>query len=89
MFGPLHETFEMEGVSTDCSTWCSGIAFDDLGVADRTKVVLLLVLLFDDDISSGNLYLDIFQEIRDFVLVNATIGDDIPQFFVIIGMPEE
>lgn len=89
MFGPLHETFKMEGVSTDCSTRCSGIALDDLSVADRTKVVLLLVLLFDDHISSGNFNLDVLQKIRYFVLVYATIGDDIPQFFVIVGKPEE
>lgn len=79
----------MEGIPTNSSTRGRGIAFDDLSVANSAEIVFLFVFFLNDDIAPGYLYFDIFQKIRDFVLMNTAVCDNIPKFFVIIGMPEE
>lgn len=89
MLGPLRKALQMKGVATNSGAWSSGITFYDLGVANCTEIIVFFILLFDYHVSSWHLYLDIFQEIWDFVLVDTTIGDDVPQLFVIISMSKK
>ncbi len=89
MFGPLHEAFEVKCVFAYGGAGCSGIASDDLHVADSAEVVFIFVLLLNYYISSWHLDLCVFKKIRKFVVVNTTVCYDVAQFFIGIKVFEE
>lgn len=91
MFGPLREALKMEGVHAYSSTGGDCITFDDLHMANGAEIVIiiLILLLLDDHIFARKAYLHVFQEVRDLVIMDPTIGNDVPQFFIRVGMPEQ
>ena len=90
MLGPLGKTVKMEGVSTNSSARSSGIAPYYLHVANRTKIVLLLILiLLNNDISFWNFHFNVLEEVRNFVLMDAPIGNYVSQLFIIVVVFEK
>lgn len=91
VLGPLREALEVEGVHADSGAGGDCIAFYDLHVADSAEivVVVLVLVLLNDHILAGEADLDVFQEIGDLVVVDAAVGDDVPEFFIGVGGPEE
>lgn len=89
MFRPLTETLQMEGISTDGCAGCGSITFYNLHVADSAKIILVLIFFLKDDISAAHFYFGVFEKFFYFIVVNASIGNDVPQFFVIILMSEK
>ena len=45
MVGPLGEALEMEGIPADSVAGGDGVALDDLHVADRAEVVLIILII--------------------------------------------
>ena len=91
VLGPLREALEMEGVHADGGAGGDCIALDDLHVADGAEVVVvvLVLVLLDDHILAGEADLDVLEEVRDLVVVDAAVGDDVAQFLVGVGGAEE
>ena len=79
----------MKGVPAYSSTWGRSITFDDLHVTYSTQIIFVFVLLLHYDISSIYFNFGVFEKFLDFIVMNASIGNDVPQFFVIVVMPEE
>jgi hypothetical protein len=80
----------VEGVSADGGAGGGGVALDYLHVADCAKVIIILIFLFfDDDIPPGYFDFGVFEEVAEFVVVDAAVGDDVPELFVVVGVAEE
>jgi hypothetical protein len=85
MLGPLGKTVKVESVSTNSCTRGDRITFYYLHVAYRTQIILLLILvLLDYYVSFGNLHFDVLEEVRNFIFVDASVGNDVPQLLVIV-----
>ena len=81
----------MEGVHAYGGAGGDCIAFDDLHVADGAEIVIivLVLILLDDHVLAGEADLDVFEEVGDLVVVDASVGDDVAEFLVGVGVPEE
>lgn len=87
MLGPLRKAVQMKGISADSGTRSSCITFDNLHVADSTKIILLLIFfLLDYHAPFGNFHLDVFEKVGNFVFVNAPIGNNVPKLFIVVIM---
>lgn len=86
---PLTEALQVKGVSAYGGAGSRRIVFDDLHVANSTQMILILIFLLDDHISSVHFYLGVLEKFLYFVVVDAPISNDIPQFFVVVGMSEQ
>lgn len=90
MLGPLCEALKMEGVHADSSAGGHCIAFDDLHMANGAEIVIIILdlVLLDDHIFARKTYLHILEEVRDLIVMDPSIGNDVPQFFISVGMSE-
>ena len=86
---PLTETLQVKCVVTDRMAGGSRITFHDLHVTDCTEVVLVLILLLHDDVPPQDLDLCVLQKLFNFVVVYAPVRDDVPEFLVVVFVPEK
>ena len=77
----------MEGISAYGGARGGCIAFYYLHVADRAEVIIVFVFfLFNDHVSSWYFYFRVFQEVTEFVIMDASVGDYISEFFIVVGV---
>lgn len=89
MFGPLAEAVQVKGVPTDGSASCSGIALDDLHVANSAQILLVLVFFLENNVSAWYFDFGVLEKVFYFVVVNSTTGDDVSEFFIVVAVSKE
>ncbi len=89
MFGPLAEAVQVKGVPTDGSASCSGIALDDLHVANSAQILFVLVFFFENNVSAGYFDFGVLEKVFYFVVVNSATGDDVSEFFIVVAVSKE
>ena len=83
VFCPLHKTVQVEGVLAHSGAGGSSIASNNLHMANRAEVVIVLVLLFlYYHIPPWDLYLCILQKVRELVVMDATVCYNVAQFLI-------
>ena len=77
--GPLAKTIQMKDVLTLSSTGGHGVAPDYLCLAYSANIVLIIVLIFllDNDTLLGKIGLDVLHKIRDLIIMDPSISNDI------------
>lgn len=83
MFGPLSKTLQMESIPAYSCAGAGQIWSNDLHMADCTEMlhIILILFLLDYEVSSWESF-DVFEKLGDFVEMYASIGDNVPQFFI-------
>ena len=85
MLCPLSEAIKMEIIKANCCTCCNCITFNNLHMTYGTQIIfIILVFLFDNQILSSYIQLDIFEKIRYFIIMYSATSNDISKFFICV-----
>ncbi len=82
---PLTKAIQMKGIPTNIGAGGNRIRLNNLHVADGTKIFQIILILLGNYEGDGFGFAGDLQEVTDTVGMDPTIGDYVPQLFVVVG----